>query len=316
MTPPGRPVRRDPPAPRTWGYRRIHGELHQLGHRLAASTVWKILRDAGRLPVPDRTGPSWSAFIASQATVIVATDFFSVDTVLLRRFYVLFFIEFHTRHVHLAGITTNPSGAWTAEQARNLLVEGSHPDPVRHPRPRRPVHLPVRRDLPLRRSGRDPETAASPLGQRVRRAVGPLGPPRAARPHPSSGTSDNFVISWRATSSTTTPTDPTAPCTTRPPTRPTPFVPPSGSSATPCAAHSSTSTGPQPERTSRHPKPPTSNPVHARPAPAHRGAQPPPSDPSTAAVTGSTGSRHPLRTLSRNQRAHPRPRPRLSGCPG
>jgi len=111
----------------TWGYRRIHGELHQLGHRLAASTVWKILRDAGRPSVPDRTGPSWSAFIASQATAIVATDFFSVDTVLLRRFYVLFVIELHTRHVHLAGITTNPSGDWTAEQARNLLVEGSHP---------------------------------------------------------------------------------------------------------------------------------------------------------------------------------------------
>ena len=111
----------------TWGYRRIHGELHQLGRRLAASTVCKILRNARRPPVPDRTGPSWSAFIASQATAIVATDFFSVATVLLRRFYVLFFVELHTRHVHLAGITTNPSGAWTAEQARNLLVEGSHP---------------------------------------------------------------------------------------------------------------------------------------------------------------------------------------------
>ena len=62
-----------------------------------------------------------------QAKAIVATDFFSVDTVLLRRFYVLFFIELHTRHVHLAGITTNPGGAWTAQQAGNPLVEGSHP---------------------------------------------------------------------------------------------------------------------------------------------------------------------------------------------
>ena len=69
----------------TWAYRRIHGELHQLGYRLAASTVWKILRDPRGPPVPARTGPSWSAFIASPAKAIVATDFFTVDTVLLRR---------------------------------------------------------------------------------------------------------------------------------------------------------------------------------------------------------------------------------------
>jgi transposase InsO family protein len=110
----------------TWGYRRVHGELHQLGHRLAASTVWRILRNAGRPPVPERTGPSWSAFLASQAKAIVATDFFTVDTVLLRRFYVLFFIELHTRHVHLAGITTNPTGPWTTQQARNLLYHWTH----------------------------------------------------------------------------------------------------------------------------------------------------------------------------------------------
>ena len=77
----------------TWGYRRVHGELTQLGHRVAASTVWRILRDAGRHPTPQRTGPSWSAFIRSQARALIATDFFTVDTVLLRRYYVLFFVE-------------------------------------------------------------------------------------------------------------------------------------------------------------------------------------------------------------------------------
>ncbi len=106
----------------TWGYRRIHGEIRRLGHRLAASTVWKILRDAGREPTPNRTGPSWSEFIASQAHALVATDFFCVDTVTMRRFHVLFFIEIDTRRVHLAGITTNPTGAWTTQAARNLLM--------------------------------------------------------------------------------------------------------------------------------------------------------------------------------------------------
>jgi len=105
-----------------WGYRRIHGEMRRLGHRLAASTVWKILRDAGREPTPNRTRPSWSEFIASQAHALVATDFFCVDTVTLRRFHVLFFIELDTRRVHLAGITTNPTGAWTTQAARNLLM--------------------------------------------------------------------------------------------------------------------------------------------------------------------------------------------------
>ena len=106
----------------TWGYRRIHGELHRVGHKIAASTVWTILRDAGREPTPARSGPSWSEFIRSQAKAVIATDFFTVDTVLLRRFYVLFFIELDTRIVLLAGITANPRGSCAAQRARNLLA--------------------------------------------------------------------------------------------------------------------------------------------------------------------------------------------------
>ena len=106
-----------------WGYRHIHGELHRLGHRVATSTVWNILNRAGRNPTPDRTGPTWSQFIASQTKGIVATDFFCVDTVTLQRLYVLFFIEIDTRRVHLAGITTNPTGAWTTQAARNFLMD-------------------------------------------------------------------------------------------------------------------------------------------------------------------------------------------------
>jgi transposase InsO family protein len=106
----------------TWGYRRVHGELHRLGHAVAASTVWKILRAAGIDPRRDRTGPSWSEFICSQAKAVIATDFACVETALLRRFHVLFVIEVATRRVHLAGVTTNPTGPWTTQAARNLLL--------------------------------------------------------------------------------------------------------------------------------------------------------------------------------------------------
>jgi putative transposase len=111
----------------TWGYLRIHGELMRLGHKLAASTVWKILRTAGIDPTRDRTAACWSQFIQSQSKAIIATDFACVDTALLHRYHVLFVIEHATRKVHLAGITTNPTGPWTTQAARNLMMRlGDH----------------------------------------------------------------------------------------------------------------------------------------------------------------------------------------------
>ena len=105
-----------------WGHRRIHGELAGLAHKIAPSTVWKVLKDAGIDPAPQRSGQTWRAFLDAQAKTIVAAGFFHVGTVLLRRLYVLFFIEHGTRRVHLAGVTAHPTGEWVTQQARNLLM--------------------------------------------------------------------------------------------------------------------------------------------------------------------------------------------------
>jgi putative transposase len=107
----------------TWGYRRIHGELIGLGHSVAASTVWAILKSAGVDPAPRRSGPTWRQFLTAQAHAILAVDFAHVDTVFLRRLYILVVIEHGRRRVHLAGITSHPTGAWITQQARNLLID-------------------------------------------------------------------------------------------------------------------------------------------------------------------------------------------------
>ena len=115
-----------------WGYRRIHGELAGLGHKLAPSTVWQLLEDAGIGPAPARSRETWRTFLEAQAETILATDFFHVDTVVRHRLYVLFFIEHGTRRVRLAGIPAHPTGEWVAQQARNLLMDfGDRADGVK-----------------------------------------------------------------------------------------------------------------------------------------------------------------------------------------
>ena len=105
-----------------WGYRRVHGELSGLGHRIAPSTVWAILKRHGVDPAPRRTGPTWTQFLVAQAKGIVACDTFVIDTVMLRQLHVLFFIEHGTRRVHLAGVTSNLTGNWCTQAARNLAM--------------------------------------------------------------------------------------------------------------------------------------------------------------------------------------------------
>src|SRR5665213_2538375 len=105
-----------------WGYRRIQVELATMGVVIAPSSVWAILRRHGIDPSPMRSGPTWAEFLSSQASSMVACDFFSVDTVLLKRLYVLFFIELDTRRVHVTGVTAHPTGSWVVQQARNLTM--------------------------------------------------------------------------------------------------------------------------------------------------------------------------------------------------
>jgi putative transposase len=106
----------------TWGYQRIRGELLRLGVQVSATAIRTTLRRHRLDPAPRRAATSWQAFLRRQAAGIVACDFFTVDTIWLRRLYVLFFIEHQTRRVHLAGVTANPDGAWVTQQARNLLL--------------------------------------------------------------------------------------------------------------------------------------------------------------------------------------------------
>jgi putative transposase len=108
----------------TWGYRRIHRELCRLGYegRIGASTVWTILHRAQVAPAPKRSAVSWRQFLRAQAEGVLAVDFFTVDTVLLKRVYVLVAIEVATRRVRVLGVTSHPVGEWVTQQTRNLLV--------------------------------------------------------------------------------------------------------------------------------------------------------------------------------------------------
>jgi putative transposase len=106
-----------------WGHRRISGELAKLGFPVSPTTVRRLLARAGLGPAPRRSGPPWREFLRTQAASIVACDFFTVESVFLRRYYVLFFIAHASRRVWLAGCSINPTGPWVTQQARNLGLD-------------------------------------------------------------------------------------------------------------------------------------------------------------------------------------------------
>ena len=216
---------------------------------IAASTVWAILKAAGIDPAPGRTSASWTTFLRAQAAGIVACDFFTVDTVLLRRYYVLFFIELQTRRVHLAGITTNPTGAWTTQAARNLMM--------RYDRTIRFLIRDgagqfiggVRRGLPQRRHDDHPHTTTHTGRERLRGTVGRHRAPRALRPHPHLEPPPTRTAPTRlrrALQHAPAPPQP-RPTRTRRLTASSRIGPASRSDDTPPAADSSTSTAKQPE---------------------------------------------------------------------
>jgi putative transposase len=114
-----RPGRENP----RWGYLRIVGELKKLGVWVSMTSVATVLRRHGLPPAPRREGPTWTQFLSAQAKGIVATDFFHVDTVLLRRYYVLIVIEVQSCVVHVLGATTHPQGPWVTQVARNFASD-------------------------------------------------------------------------------------------------------------------------------------------------------------------------------------------------
>jgi putative transposase len=106
-----------------WGYLRIVGELRKLGVTVSKGSVATVLGRHGLPPAPRREGPTWAQFLSAQAKGILATDFFHVDSVTLRRYYVLFVIEVDSRVVHLLGVTANPAMAWIVQVARNFTSD-------------------------------------------------------------------------------------------------------------------------------------------------------------------------------------------------
>ena len=169
-----------------WEYRRIHGELAGLGVGMPASTVWEILKKAGIEPAPRRTGPAWPQFLRSQAEAIIACDFFTAGLLDGTQAYVLVVIEHATRRIRILGVTLHPTGEWTAQQARNLIMDlGDQAERMKFMIRDRGSNFTAAFDAVLRRC-RDPDRAvqrADAPHQRDYRTLDRRVPARAPGPH-------------------------------------------------------------------------------------------------------------------------------------
>jgi putative transposase len=107
------------------------GELKGLGVTVSATSVRKVLVEAGLKPAPQRTRSPWRAFLRAQASSMLACDFLTVETAFLQRLYVLFFISLATRRIEYVACTSHPDGGWVAQQARNLILQFGDEHPFR-----------------------------------------------------------------------------------------------------------------------------------------------------------------------------------------
>jgi putative transposase len=169
-----------------WGYQRIQGELLGLGIRVSASTVRRVLKRLRIPPAPLCSRSSWRQFLPTQASTMLACDFFHVDcAVTLRRVYVFFAIEVGTRYVHVLGVTAHPDGAWTVQQARNLLMDlGEHAARLRFMIRDRAGQFTDTFDAVLAGIGIEVvKIPPLPAGERIRRTLGTHRPGRGYRPY-------------------------------------------------------------------------------------------------------------------------------------